>query len=160
MREGLPVMTLTACAVVVTAAFLPWATISGTLTVNSVGGAPVDQADGLARMLAESLGGRSTTFTLTGWQGYAGIEGVQFPNWLVVVAALFVAAFALMERAPNTQVPKALPGAFSVYGLAHLLTLTAAPLSGKGTLGAGFFLAVAAHGVLLFTSLRGAGRDG
>jgi len=156
MGGGLPVTTLTACAVVLTAAFLPWATVTGPLTVTSQSGARADGplSDELAQALTQTLVGVRTTITVTGWTGYVGAQGVQLPNWLVVVAALFVAGFALMSRAPNTRVPKALPAGCCVYGLAHLVMLASVPLSGKGSLQLGFFASVAAYAALVIALIR------
>ena len=156
MRQGLPVFTLTAAGMVVVASFLPWATLTGPFTPQTINGTSVNPlgTNSLVQAFAQAMQGQVTTFTVSGWTGHVGAQGMTFPNWLIVAAAVFVAAFALMECVPHTKVPRALPLSASVYGLVHLGML-AIPAAGlRGSLHPGYFLALAAFGVLVVSILR------
>src|SRR5262245_63117013 len=85
MERKWPVGTLALCALVFAASFLPWGRVATSLKLPF--------ADD-ARM---SLG--QFTVEVNAWNSSVGSGSLRLPNWLVPVAALFVAAFVASRAA-------------------------------------------------------------
>jgi hypothetical protein len=133
------VIGVTIAAVVVFAAsFMPWGEVRGTATVNL----PFMPKGADAPDL---FGGMEFVATVTGWNGNMNLGRLKLPNWLVVLAAVSVAALCWLKATSLWAAPPALLFGLAIYGLFHsgdilvwLLT------SEKSSAGVGSFLTVIA----------------
>ncbi len=157
MQKGLPVGLLIAFGLVLVGCFLPWGTISFDWSDAkvSIGGIPVEgqPLGNLAEAIPGLAGAAKGTLPVSPWAGYATLLGLQLPNWLVLAAAAFLAAFGVMECFPHTRVPVLARASFCLYGVVHLGALGSDFVQG-GKADTGFFLTAAAFAVLTILTLR------
>ncbi|HEX5322454.1 MAG TPA: hypothetical protein VFW40_01620 [Capsulimonadaceae bacterium] len=131
MKQNLPIGQLLWCALVFVAAFLPWATVQGSPAL-SIGGFPMGNMS------------ISMPLTLTGWNGSLTMAHIQFPNWLVIAAALGIAIVATLRAAGYQQAPRAVEWVLAIYGALYMLAFLAFMLNTNATLGIGCILTLVA----------------
>ena len=143
-----------AFALVLVAAFLPWAQVDLSKML-----APVSDE------LDETFNGVDDTFnqmfsplgilTLTVWNGHAGIGALHLPNWLVLIAAVVATLAFWLSTLSGWQVRSAVSISCAGYGLAHCsYVLVNLLLMAEGSTEIGIFLATLGFAWMLFALVR------
>jgi hypothetical protein len=143
------VIGVTIAAVVIFAAsFMPWGEVRGTATLNlpfMPKGAEVP----------DLFGGMEIVVTVTGWNGTMNLGRLKLPNWLVVFAAVGVAALCWLKATSVWAAPPALLFGLAGYGLFHSGDILVWLLSSdKSSAGVGSFLTVIAFAGMLAALIR------
>ncbi|RMD74619.1 MAG: hypothetical protein D6820_16380 [Lentisphaerae bacterium] len=94
----------------------------------------------------------TTVNEITGtlWNGYLSIQGVEIPNWLIVIAAILVAISAWVNALSGWKAYLPFSICLSIYGLLHSgLSLVSFATSRNGSMGIGLFLSAGAFFIML-----------
>jgi len=139
-EKTLAINVTVAAAVVFVASFLPWGTFRGA-PAFPFGNSP--------------LAGMELSVTSSAWNGSISAPGLGLPNWLVVVAALAVAATAWLKATAAWVPPAALPMALAAYGFLHASWwIVAVGVAGKASVGVGSLLTGLAFTGMLVALVR------
>lgn len=156
MRSG-PVWIITTCGLAVVGFFLPWGIAAHLWRNIRLGpGTPngeVITGFALRAGLLKEDRGDYLHVPLAPIQSWSNVAGVDFPDWLILAAILFVGVFGVLATMSSARVPAWLASCFSLYGTLHLLVVWARVVP-HGKVGAGLVLTTLAFGTLTVLTLR------
>jgi hypothetical protein len=134
-----------ATALIIAASFMPWGELRGAIDIQSPFGDDF-------RFMNDALNAQFAV-TVTAWNGTLTLGGLKLPNWLVVVAAVAVAAFCWLKATGTWPAPRWLSLLLVAYGVLHTLFFTLT-VAFNGTAGVGALLTILGFIALLVILLR------
>lgn len=152
-----------AAVIVMIASFLPWATAAANPIISQDGSVGPEISlststwNGNFQPLTLKI---PITLVISAWNGNVVFFGLIFPNWLVAVAAVAIAAIAWLEASATWKGPRVLSAFLAAYGLLHvssfmvgLRTLEKSPI-GKSTVGIGSLFTALGFTMMLYLLVK------
>ena len=135
------VTTSVAAAVVLAAMYMPWRQMSGDLTFM-----------GMSLPKGEGMPFGQPVLTITGWNGHISLFGMEWPNWITLVAASILAIWSANEALIGRRAGAWL---LAIFGLTYCLGTALILLTREGgKLGIGVLVVAIAFVVIIVQLAR------